>query len=429
MTTTRRSALSSSSTEYALWRVAAPRAVDENATALAVAANDSARWMSAFDQVWQTLKSMYYTTGEPAPQWDALATEVPAGDGARRRTPRRPKRHRSDDRRAAVDQAGGRVAAGGRGVRPSARVGSRCAILERGGNVVDAGIAVSFALGVVEPDASSIGGDGQAILFLKGMSEPVVIEYKDMTPSRATPDNPKIFTPTGARTAADGPTVATIPGVVAGLDLLYQKYGSKKVQWADLVAPAIKIADEGFILDEALPTTIAEGRASFAKYPESAKLFIPNGKADCAGRSLRQQGLRRDAADDRQGRRAVVLSRIDRASASRPTWRPTAASSRRRSRAVPRDGAQAARRQIPRPPGLLGAGAGLDRAADRRDAADSRQLPRGPARPSRTMPTSCTTRSRPGACATAARASRIPSAGRSISAITSSRRTRSSGSS
>ena len=93
---------------------------------------------------------------------------------------------------------------------------------------------MAFALGVVEPDASSIGGDGQAILFLKGMTEPVVIEYKDMTPGHATPDNPKLFTPTGARTAPDGPTVANIPGVVAGLDLLYQKYGSKKVAWADL---------------------------------------------------------------------------------------------------------------------------------------------------------------------------------------------------
>ena len=277
------SALSSSSTEYVLWRVAAPRAVDENATALAVAANDGARWVSAFDQVWQTLKSMYYATGEPATQWDALRQKyrpemAKAADAASAEAIIDRMIAEQPLIRPAVESPRAVVASG----HPLASAAG-AAILERGGNVVDAGIAVSFALGVVEPDASSIGGDGQAILFLKGMSEPVVIEYKDMTPSRATPDNPKIFTPAGARTAADGPTVAAIPGVVAGLDLLYQKYGSKKVQWADLVAPAVKIADEGFILDEALPTTVAEGRASFAKYPESARLFIPNGKPIAPG--------------------------------------------------------------------------------------------------------------------------------------------------
>ena len=257
--------------------------MDENATALSLAASDSARWVSAFDQVWQTLKSMYYSTGESSAAWDALREKY------------RREMARVDDAasaeaiidrmiaeqplmKPAVESPRAVVASG----HPLASAAG-AAILERGGNVVDAGIAVSFALGVVEPDASSIGGDGQAILFLKGMSEPVVIEYKDMSPSRATPDNPKIFTPTGARTASDGPTVAAIPGVVAGLDLLYQKYGSKKVQWADLIAPAVKIADEGFILDEALPTTVEEGRASFAKYPESARLFIPNGKPIAPG--------------------------------------------------------------------------------------------------------------------------------------------------
>ena len=276
-------AFSASASDYGLWRVAAPRPVDDHATALALAASDSARWVLAFDQIWQTLKSMYYSTGESSAAWDTLREKY------------RPEIARATDA-ASAEAIIDRMIAEQPLIKPAVESpravvasGHRLAsaagalVLERGGNVVDAGIAVSFALGVVEPDASSIGGDGQAILYLKGMTEPIVIEYKDMSPSHATPDNTKIFTATGGRTASDGPTVAAIPGVVAGLDLLYQKYGSKKVQWADLVAPAIKIADEGFVLDEALPTTVAEGRAAFAKYPESAKLFLPNGRPIAPG--------------------------------------------------------------------------------------------------------------------------------------------------
>ena len=57
---------------YALWRVAAPRAVDEKAATIALPAPDAARWTAAFDQVWQSLKSMYFATGPSAAAWDAL---------------------------------------------------------------------------------------------------------------------------------------------------------------------------------------------------------------------------------------------------------------------------------------------------------------------------------------------------------------------
>jgi gamma-glutamyltranspeptidase/glutathione hydrolase len=268
---------------YTLWRVEAPRAIDEGAATVAVSDPDDSRWAGAFDQVWQTLKSLYYHDGPSAPAWDAVrakhraqaaqAKDVASAEAAiDALVAEQPLiKPAVESNRAVVASAHPLASAAG------ARV------LEQGGNVVDAGIAVAFALGVVEPDASSVGGDGQAILFLNGMTEPVVIEYKDMTPSRIGPDNARLFTPTGARTATDGPSVTNIPGVVAGLDLLYQKYGSKKVAWADLVAPAIAIADEGWILDDALVTSIAEGRAALAKYPESAKVFLPGGRVPRVG--------------------------------------------------------------------------------------------------------------------------------------------------
>ena len=262
---------------FELWHVLAPRAVDQGATSPPLPPPDAARWTSGFDQIWQTLKSTYYRAGPSAVVWDALRDKY------------RPAAARATDMASFETVVDAMIAEqplikpGAESTRAVVTSGNPLAsaagaqMIEAGGNVVDAGIAVAIALGVVEPDATSLGGDGQAILFLKGMTEPVVVEYKDMSPSHATADNPKLFTPNGARTANDGPTVANIPGVAAGWDLLYQKFGSHKVAWADIVAPAIKLADEGFILDEALPTTIAEGRSQFAKYPESAKLFLPGG--------------------------------------------------------------------------------------------------------------------------------------------------------
>jgi gamma-glutamyltranspeptidase len=269
--------------QYMLWRVLAPRAVDEGAAQISLAVTDAARWTSAFDQVWQTLKAMYYSQGPSAAAWDALRLKYRARMATVKDLA---AAERVIDEMIAEQPAIKPSAGPARGVVASGNALASQAgadVLARGGNVIDAAIATAFALGVVEPDASGLGGDGQAILFLKGMAEPVVVEYKDMTPGHATPDNPKIFTPAGGRTAPDGPTVANIPGIPAGLDLLYKKYGSKKIAWADLVAPAIKLADEGFILDEALPTTIAEGRDAFAKYPEAAKIYLPGGKVPKAG--------------------------------------------------------------------------------------------------------------------------------------------------
>ena len=281
-----------------------------------------------FDQVWQTLKSLYYATGPSAAAWDALATKY------------RPQAAQREGRRALedvidamiaeqpLDQAGRRVLARGRRVGQSARVGGRRRDARegrqrrrrrhRGG--------VRARRRRARRDEHRRRRPGDSVPQGHDRAGRHRIQGHDAEPRDAR--QPEALHADGRRTATDGPTVANIPGVVAGLDLLYQKYGSKKVAWADLVAPAIKLADEGFVLDEALPTTIAEGRAQFAKYPEAAKIFLPGGKRAAAGRSLRQQGLRRDAADASR-RKARSRSIADRSRArSRTTWPRTAASSR-----------------------------------------------------------------------------------------------------
>jgi gamma-glutamyltranspeptidase len=262
---------------YQLWTVPAPRPVDEGGRTIAPAVSTSAATLThAFDRVWSTLNTLYYANGNGAAAWDALRAKYRP----------RAQQARSED---ALEDAVDAMVAEQPLIKP-AIVSSRAIVvsghplaseagrlaLERGGNVVDAAIAVSFALGVVEPEASGIGGDGQAVLHLTGMAEPTVVEYKDQTPMRATLDNPKILR--NGRLVGDGAAAANIPGVVAGLGYLYKRYGSGRVTWASLIEPAIKYADEGFILDDALPSSIAEGRQYLKKYSEAERIYLPGGR-------------------------------------------------------------------------------------------------------------------------------------------------------
>jgi len=148
--------------------------------------------------------------------------------------------------------------------------------LRRGGNVVDAIVAGSFALGVTEEDASGIGGEGMMLIHRASDGKTVAIDFKDQVPMEGVLTNPKILD--GDRLVSSGPAAVNIPGVVAGMDLAYRKYGSGKLAWRDLIAPAIRAADEGFTLDDALPSSVREGQRTLRKYDAAAKIFLPGGK-------------------------------------------------------------------------------------------------------------------------------------------------------
>ncbi len=259
------------------------------------------RWLTAFDGVWRTLERPLLRSGASANAWQALydayaPRAATARDEASLETVVDAMIAEQPLIKPAVTSSHAVVVSGH---RLASEAGVH--VLERGGNIVDAAIAVSFALGVVEPDASGIGGDGMAVLFLKGMTEPTVIEYKDQTPIHATLDNPDIFR--DGRLVGDGPAAANIPGVVAGMDMLYQKYGSKRVAWDELIAPAIRHAEEGYVLDDALPTSVAEGQSFLRKYERGARDLHAGRTRAARGRSVRQSRLRVDAARDREGRR------------------------------------------------------------------------------------------------------------------------------
>jgi gamma-glutamyltranspeptidase/glutathione hydrolase len=267
---------------FQMWRLPAPLPVHEDGGAVAAEVSPSPALFGAmFDRVWTTLQSLYYSAGNSAQQWTAARAKyrgraVASKNEAELETVLDEMVAAQPAIKPAITSSGAVVVSG----HPLASEAGRLAF-EKGGNVVDAMIAVSFALGVVEPEASGLGGDGTAVLYLKGMKRPTVIEYKDMTPIKATPDNPRIMQ--DGRLVADGPAAANIPGVVAGLDYAYRTYGSGKVKWEDLLAPAIALAEDGFILDESLPSSIAEGRRFLEKWPEAAKIYLPDGKVPRPG--------------------------------------------------------------------------------------------------------------------------------------------------
>jgi gamma-glutamyltranspeptidase / glutathione hydrolase len=120
------------------------------------------------------------------------------------------------------------------------------AILKRGGNAVDAAVAVGFALGVTHPSAGNIGGGGFMVMrFPDGTS--TTIDYREVAPGAASRD---MYLDASGQVTKDGrigPRAAGIPGVVAGLWLAHSKYG--KLPWAEVVAPAIALARDGSTLD------------------------------------------------------------------------------------------------------------------------------------------------------------------------------------
>ncbi|BCS35304.1 hypothetical protein TBR22_A45310 [Luteitalea sp. TBR-22] len=267
---------------FTLRTIPAPLPPDAGAQRITGAiAPDATRFGLAFDRTWALLRDLYYQAGASAAAWDLLKLQLrPQAVAAR--TAAELERvvddlvARQPLARTPVTSSDALVVSGH---RLASEVGAR--VLAQGGNIVDAAIAVSFALGVVEPDASGIGGDGMALLFLNGMREPVVIDYKDQSPIHATLTNAAIFR--DGRLVGDGPAAANIPGMVAGMDHLYRRYGSGRFTWAQLIAPAVELAADGYELDEALPTTLREGRARLDRWPEAARVYLPGGRPPRAG--------------------------------------------------------------------------------------------------------------------------------------------------
>jgi gamma-glutamyltranspeptidase/glutathione hydrolase len=155
-----------------------------------------------------------------------------------------------DDSGAAPATAGTDVATGRRGAVTSAEKHATAvgrAILEKGGNAVDAAVAVGIALSVTHPSAGNIGGGGFMVIhFPDGKN--TTIDYREVGPGKASRDMYLDGKGNPTQDSRRGPRAAGIPGDVAGFFLAHEKYGS--LPWKDLVMPAVELARAGHELDK-----------------------------------------------------------------------------------------------------------------------------------------------------------------------------------
>ncbi|HKK08890.1 MAG TPA: gamma-glutamyltransferase [Gemmatimonadota bacterium] len=163
-------------------------------------------------------------------------------------------------------------------------------ILRAGGNAMDAAIAVQFALAVVHPQAGNIGGGGFAVVHTaEGGSG--ALDFREKAPLAATHD--MFVDSAGKVTGASwtGPTAAGVPGSVAGMEELHDRYGT--LPWARLLRPAIRLARDGFTVRSPLHDAIAEEADRLRRFPASAAIFLPGGEPPAVGDTLRQPDLAR----------------------------------------------------------------------------------------------------------------------------------------
>ena len=148
------------------------------------------------------------------------------------------------------------------------------AILKKGGNAVDASVAVAFALAVVLPRAGNIGGGGFMVLHNAAEKKNYAIDYREMAPAAAYRD--MYLNEDGSvnkSTSRLGYLSGGIPGTVAGMWEAHQKFGS--LPWKELIAPAIKLAQDGFRVSPFMADSINRAYASMKDYPSSVKVFFP----------------------------------------------------------------------------------------------------------------------------------------------------------
>jgi gamma-glutamyltranspeptidase / glutathione hydrolase len=149
------------------------------------------------------------------------------------------------------------------------------AVLQQGGNAVDAAVAVGFALAVTHPQAGNLGGGGFMLIHLAERNEAAAIDYRETAPQAVTRET--FLNANGdadPQKSRDSALAVGVPGTVAGLALAHERYGSGKFTFAQLIAPALAIARNGFMIEDDLADALPYAQARLGRWPSSAKIFL-----------------------------------------------------------------------------------------------------------------------------------------------------------
>ena len=150
------------------------------------------------------------------------------------------------------------------------------AILRHGGNAVDAAVATAFALSVVEPQSSGIGGGGFALVYLAREKKVQVIDFREVAPAAATPT---MYVQDGKPRedlARAGPLSVAVPGAVRGYIDLLKRFGKRPL--LEVLGPAIDLAARGFRANRAYVLAAEERRDCVAADPEASRIFLRRGR-------------------------------------------------------------------------------------------------------------------------------------------------------
>lgn len=180
-------------------------------------------------------------------------------------------------------------------------------ILRAGGNAVDAAVAVGFAMAVTYPEAGNIGGGGYTVLRLAD-GRSAAIDYREVAPSAATRD--MFIGPDGKPTAQSlvGHRASGVPGSVAGLLALLERYGTKPR--AMVMAPAIRLARDGFMVDGIFQQSVGQNAELIRRFA-GGPLFLPKGKPPALGTRFVQRDLARTLEEiANQGTEAFYKGRV-----------------------------------------------------------------------------------------------------------------------